>query len=238
MRDSLPFTIIFFVFLTSVFEAFAQQEVSVYPQPDSPLQISKISAKWGVEEVGEGRKIPSLLVNYSLQNVSSKAIRAYAISVIEGDFGKPEDAFPDLAIPTGCRQFLSPTQSRIATFHNISTIAPQGSVKMAVDFVEFTDGSTWGKGASYYAPLLTAFRNGVMAAYEYLQTVERNNGVDAVIKTLDELPSLTAPKEADKFYFRTGAKAVGRRIKARYEKEGLKAITDELANNSLYNCKK
>lgn len=235
MRRFSLLTLFLFVLLAFVIEASAQKEATVYPQPDSPLQISITSAKWGVEEVDKGRKIPSFLVNYSLQNVSNKEIRVYAISVIEGDFRKPENVFPDLAIPTGKSQFLSPNQSKIATFHYISTNAPQGSAKMAVDFVEFTDGSTWGQEASYYAPLLAAFRSGVKAAYEYLRTVERNNGVDAVLKAIDELPNLTAPKEADKFYFRTGAKLVSRRIKARYEKEGLQAVTNELTNNSIYN---
>ncbi len=241
MKHSSLLAIFLFIFLTSVFEASAQQEVSVYPQHDSPLQISKVSAKWGVFEISQGQQVPRLEVNYALQNVSSKTIRAYSISLVEGDFSKPDAVFyGGLAIPTKSNQFIFPNQSKTESIVEVSTNVRQNNVKIAVAFVEFSDGSTWGSGAAHYAPMLAGFRAGVKAAYEYLQTVERNNGIDAVVKGLDELANLSPPKEQSEkrgsnFTFRTGAKAVGRKIKEVYEKEGLKAVETELQNNTLYN---
>jgi hypothetical protein len=233
--------IFLFIFLTSVFEASAQQEVSAYPQSDSPLQISKVSAKRGVFEISEGQQVPRLEVNYTLQNVSSKTIRAYSISLVEGDFSKPDAVFyGGLAIPAKSSQFISPNQLKAGSIVEASTNVRQNNVKIAVAFVEFSDGSTWGSGVAHYAPMLAGVRAGAKAAYEYLQTVERNDGIDAVIKALDELANLPPPKEQSEkqgsnFTFRTGAKAVGQRIKEVYEKEGIKAVESELQNNTLYN---
>jgi hypothetical protein len=187
MKHFWLLAIFLLIFLNSFFEAFGQQNVSVYRQPDSPLQISKVSAKWGVEKLSEGDELPSLIVNYSLQNESGKAIRAYTISLIEGEYTKSNAGISDLGIVTKSSQLLSPNQSRIATFHQISTDVPQGNVKIAVDFVEFTDGSTWGLDASDSADMVAGFRAGAEAAQEYLQTVERNRKdrqFDTLIKWL------------------------------------------------------
>jgi hypothetical protein len=235
MKRFLLLTIFLFIYSTSGFDGFAQQGVSVYPQFDSPLQISKVSAKWGVFEISEGQQVPRLEVNYTQQNVSSKTIRAYAVSLVEGDFNKPDAVFyGSLAIPTKSSQFISPNQSKFESIDQISTEVRQNNVKIAIAFVEFTDGSTWGLGTSDYAPMLAGFRAGAKASLEYLQAVERNNGVNAVIKSLDVLANITPPIEQSqkwKSHFKTGTRLVSRRIKEAYEKEGVKAVEAELENS-------
>ncbi len=241
MKHYFVLTIFSFIFLTSAFAAFAQQEVSVYPQPDSPLQISKVSAKWEVFEISEGQQVPKLEVNYTLQNIDSKTIRSYAISLFEGDISKPDAVLHGgLALPGKSSQFISPKQSKFESIVEAGTDVRQNNVKIAIAFVEFADGSTWGSGTPHYAPMLAEYRAGVEAAYEYLQTVGRNDGVNAVITALDELENLTLLKEQSekrrwKFQFKVGVKAVSRRIKEVYEKEALKAVEAALKNNTLFN---
>ena len=100
--------------------------------------------------------------------------------------------------------------------------------------MEFTDGSTWGLDASGSAQMLAGFRAGALAAFEYLKTIKKNTGTESIINSLDELSNITPPKEQrDKWksHFKTGTRFVGRKIKEAYEKEGVKAVEDELENN-------
>ena len=69
-----------------------------------------------------------------------------------------------------------------------------------------------------------------------LTCLNKQNGIESVIKTLDEVKELLPPDNKSAIWkrgFRNGANAVRFRIKRAYEKEGNKEMLDFLKN--IYN---
>lgn len=222
---------IFLAFITIilVIPAFAfSNEVTVYPQPDSPLQLSNVVSKWRVSTTDKNEKWNMLTVEFTCQNVSDKSIRAYTIRQFYGEFNNNN----------GITSFSYPATSTLFKPYqiNLEDIGEGGfqkipdNIKIAVDFVEFADGSTWGQDVSKSAERLAGLRAGAEASLEYLNNINRLNGIEAVIKTLDEIK--VAPPETQSSIwqngFTHGIKIISIRIKQIYEKGGNKAVETEL----------
>lgn len=223
------------VFLTIIFallaiNVFAQTEVSIYPQSDSPLQLSNIVPKWRKSIDNIGQEWNMLSVEFISQNVSDKTIRAYAIRQFSGDFDKDLGLvqFSFTLKNSGLRQ---PNQFINEAVGEEGFSKSPSIIKIAVDFVEFTDGSTWGNDLSNSAQQLAGVKAGVKVFVEYLNEIKKQNGIQDVIKTLDETKELLPPDDKSgnwKRGFRSGANAIKHSIKRAYEKEGIKGIESEL----------
>ncbi len=218
-----------FVTITFVISAFAQQkEVSVYPQPDSPLLLSNVVSKWRISTDDKGEKWNMLVVEFSSQNVSDKSIRAYTIRQFNGEFSN-NNGMTSFSYPATAT-FFKPYQIRSEDIGESGLQKIPENIKIAVDFVEFADGSTWGQDISKSAQRLEGLRAGAEASLEYLKNTNKQNGIEAVIKSLDEIKVAPTETQNDiwKSGFKTGINIIKIRIKRVYETHGNNGVEIEL----------
>ena len=148
-------------------------QVETLSQPDSPLRIASVQTKWAVPD----RSGIELYV--VVENVNAKPVSAYATR----DDGAAEGL-------NGCwvlsakspGKALNPGQSEgRSTWRGYN---PSSHLRRLVDFVEFTDGTTWGADACQSAESLASRRAGAREARKMLLEIFTAGGADAVIRTL------------------------------------------------------
>lgn len=228
-------SLFFILFLTSVITTSGQEKVSIYPQPGSPLQLSNPVPSWRTMVNPEGRELNMLVVDFVSENTSSKTISAYTLRIFTGEFNTDRGGviFSYAFENTG---LIKPAQSRSENIGEYGYDEKSKSIKIAVDFVEFTDGTTWGKDLSDSAQFLAGIRAGTKAVQEHLQKISRQRGLDAVIKALDENSEIQMPENQSgnwKKGFETGIKTTKDQIKRVFERDGKKAFEAELARPSI-----
>jgi hypothetical protein len=148
-------------------------QVSVQPQPDSPLLVL----------LSKTQNSPEPEVNLSLQNKGDKVILAYAIaheaasshSKAEGvnlrNLRSAENLFlPDQSVAESIEGFTQPNSE------------PIEKITVYVDFVEFDDGTVWGQDKFQSAELLAGQRAGARAVLDYLQENQKAGGLNALVK--------------------------------------------------------
>jgi hypothetical protein len=157
--------------------------VEIISQPDSPLRIVSVQTKWAVPD----RSGIELYV--VVENINVKTVSAYATR----DDGAAEGL-------SGCwvlnakspGKALRPGQSEGRSTwrgYNPSTV-----LRRLVDFVEFTDGTTWGADACQSAESLASRRAGAREARRLLLEIFAAGGADAVIRMLKVgLPEVEPP---------------------------------------------
>ncbi|HEX8117825.1 MAG TPA: hypothetical protein VF521_11185 [Pyrinomonadaceae bacterium] len=151
----------------------AHVEVSIRPQPDSPLRVTFVG------ESPEELKTPHVLL--AVENVGAKSISAYSIGcklTVRGEEvvtpGVGASAIAPVAV-------LNPGDRRAAGVPN-----PERSpVQVWVDFVEFTDGTTWGPDATKYSEHLAGRRAGVRAEAGRLRELLKAGGGQAFAAALE-----------------------------------------------------
>ena len=216
----------FALFLIFALNAFAQTEITISPQPNSPLQISDIDSKWRVSTDDKEHQWNMLSVEFAVQNIGNKAVRAYTICIVE-DRGLGGSAF---SYPTSV--LFEPKQTRQNGLGEYGYLKTPESIKLVVDFVEFADGTTWGEDSSESAQQLIGLRAGAEMLLDYLKNINKQDGIEAVIKALDATKD-TVPLPENQNYiwqrgFRTGISVITVRFKKIYEKQGIKALEKEL----------
>lgn len=225
---------IFLAFITIilVIPAFAslkqQNEVSVYQQSDSPLQISNVVTKWRTSTSNKSGKWYMLAVEYTSQNVSDKPIRAYTVRLFHGEF-KNNNGMTSFSYPVNLG-LLSSYQFRNGDIGEGGYQKIPENIKIAVDFVEFADGSIWGEDISKSAEQLAGLRAGAEASLEYLKNINKQNGIEAVINSLDEIKAAPPEKQSSiwKRGFGMGRMVIRIRLKSVYTKQGKEAAEIEL----------
>jgi hypothetical protein len=128
-------------------------------QPDSPLQPENIIdvSYAGGDEIG-----------LTLKNISNKTIRAYGFEILSYPF-------LDSNQPTRNFQGSSSIESKNwipaqATVDNSlgQNFLDASKVVIRLDFIEFADGTTWGKDTYHYHDMVLGFRAGMLAATQRL----------------------------------------------------------------------
>lgn len=230
MKRTILLTLIFTVFHALAFADFGQQkEVIIYAQPDSPLRLSNPVPKQEIITDNNGQDYKMMSVEFVNENVSGKSIRAYAIRVFEGDFDK-DVGMTDFGYATRDSALLKPYQTRIGEIGESSFSEKAESIKIAVDFVEFTDGSVWGADITKSAQILAGLRAGAEASLEFLKNINKQNGFEAVIKSLDEIKVAPPENQCSQWNrgFRSGTSVIKFRIKKIYETQGKQTAEAEL----------
>jgi hypothetical protein len=148
-------------------------EVSIRPQSDSPLRVAFVG------ESPEELKTPHVLL--AVENVSAKPISAYSIGCKVTVWGE-EVVTPGVgASAIAPVAVLNPGDRRGAGVPN-----PERSpVQVWVDFVEFTDGTTWGPDATKYSEHLAGRRAGVRAEADRLRELLKAGGGQAFAGALE-----------------------------------------------------
>jgi hypothetical protein len=150
--------------------------VSVPQQQNVPLRIYSIVAK------SANQQQPELI--YMVENVSDKPISAYAIrhSVI---FGGANSEGVMVRNSNSTSAVLQPGQSEQGSLEGESYSEAVRDINLLVDFVEFTDGTTWGPDKFQTAERLAGQRAGAQAVTEHLLKLEQTQGSAALIDAVN-----------------------------------------------------
>jgi hypothetical protein len=180
--------------------------ISIAPQDNPPLRILSGAA----ESFGEQQ----FRVQVIMQNQSNKVVRCYALIVENLDNGVMRTEFVNL---NGSRAGLQPTQvvpdSLIFTDH-------AERLRLAIDFVEFSDGATWGPDTRNSRDKLDGMRVGARIEKQRLISLLKANGPTAVFdyiatgEATSDLEAAKATNRSDEWRqgFRSGAGAIRNRF--------------------------
>ena len=199
------------------------QQVLIYSQPDSPLRILNVNSRWN-KMSGEVES-NMLELDIAIENVSGKAIRAYAIRVFEGEPNKREGSLL-LGNATTEVASIQSSQIRIEEMRGLGYFEMPRILKIAIDFVEFVDGSTWGQDVFESAQRLAGQREGAKLFLDHLRKIKEKSGIKAVIKAVEETSEVAPPEnhiEMWRIGFETGVNSIRSRIQEAYKTGGLAA---------------
>lgn len=154
----------------------------------APLRLS-VETKWAAPD----REM--LEVYFTVTNVGSSPVRAYAVRVARGVethegggcfFNNIEKA----------AKVLQPNQSvGRSTWRPVPAADAEIPVELTVDFVEFADGTVWGADSCQGAERLGGLRAGARAAKAHFKKKLNEKGVVALVKKLyDDDPALAPPE--------------------------------------------
>lgn len=144
---------------------------SIAPQDDAPLRIINTFLESGPEGV---------TLKVMAQNQSGKRIRAYALVADGGGV-----SMIDFANLTTAARLLRPTQIETFGFSYGEDNTPR-SVTLSIDFVEFEDGSVWGRDAHNSRDRLAGQREGAKAERQRLKAILKSGGTSAVFSAVRE----------------------------------------------------
>jgi hypothetical protein len=203
-------------------EADQLPQVAVERQPGAPVELNVIKLRWATPT----REI--LDIYLEVKNVGTRPIRAYATRAGEPAHGGCfiyNVTAPGKVIRAG----ESDAKSR---FVGVSRTSPPKVIHEAIDFVEFTDGTTWGADSCETADHLAGERAGGRAAIEVLQGILKQEGLEAVWEKIKNSPLELEPPEDHsdrwKSAFRAAVRNVVDRVRRAYYSEGLPEVETTL----------
>lgn len=215
----------FFYSKSSFSQTATPPRIMVAEQPGSPLLILSTY----VESSDPLRP----RYGYSLTNISDKPIRAYTIrEIVSLGSGAPIIG-TELAHSPAVKLFLKSHESRQEEGGRGRIYeSPPDKVELAVDFVEFADGTRWGADASKSGDRLDGIRAGGKAAgkrYREIFANEGENGLEQALKS----EVLIQPENQSKSNewtegFSTGVNTVKSRLSAAKKKGGHDGARREL----------
>ena len=162
-------------------------QVHVEAQAGAPLRILSVKTKWAVPD----RTTIELFI--TVENASGKAISAYATR-------DPADADAEKSRPT-CLLIHAPSPGKaLRAGHSEGRSTwrghdPAARLRRMVDFVEFTDGTTWGEDRCGSAERLAASRAGAREARRRLRQLFAAGGADAVVEAISPDGLKVSPPE-------------------------------------------
>ncbi|MGH9906370.1 MAG: hypothetical protein ACRD8U_12405 [Pyrinomonadaceae bacterium] len=161
-------------------------QVEILSQPDSPLRIVSVKTKWARPD-HSGIELFVVVENSGVKIVSAYATR--------NDVGL-NDCMALSAKSPG--KALRPGQTEGRSTWRVYN--PSSPLRRLVDFVEFTDGTTWGTDVCQTAEWLVSVRAGAREARKLLLQTFAAGGADAVIKILkSELTVEPPPNHSQKW---------------------------------------
>ncbi|MDQ1638215.1 MAG: hypothetical protein QOF62_1554 [Pyrinomonadaceae bacterium] len=195
--------------------------LTIEHQPDSPLQISSSQIDLTYSE-------PSLEVTLMLASRSVKPIRAFTIA---SSVGRDK---------TGALLITTNTDEQMWQFNEIKPITMRKSraeiidgVKLSIDFVEFSDGTTWGPDSFNSADDLAGEREGLRLSVQILSQIAKTKGFGGFINNLTSNRSdISIPKGKSLSWergFQRGAGTVIERLNRAYTKGGPGQLESEWA---------
>ncbi|MBX3294322.1 MAG: hypothetical protein KF762_01185 [Acidobacteria bacterium] len=176
-------------------------KVEVTLQSDSPLSIMLINV--------DDSTLSSQTVNFAVQNIGSKSIRAYTI------LGKTKASGKLLTNSFATRLFKTGEIEQNGLSFESEIIKENEVLFLSVDYVEFEDGSFWGEDSQGHSKLIAGERAGRLAAINRLKKLVKNNDFATLTDLLGQkiaeisvsVPTSSQPGEWQRGYQR-GYKAV------------------------------
>lgn len=191
----------------------------------APLSLS-VKMKWATPAQ------EMLEVYFTVTNVGSRPVRAYAVRVARGV--EPHEG-------GGCffnnieraAKILQTNQSiGQSTWRPVPASDAETPVELTLDFVEFADGTVWGTDGCQAAERLGGLRAGARAAKSHFKKKLDEKGVDALVNKLySDDPALAPPEgrsDAWKAGFRGAINSVRERIRQANLEGGLPEVETTL----------
>ena len=181
--------------------------ISIKPQAEAPLliRLEKVTSQDPYAPAFE----------YSVVNTSDKPIQAYTIRIEDGLVGSHLSVL---------KSALGPGQSQVSDYGNTVSSEPVRGIRLAVDLVEFADGTIWGPDTTGSADQLSGMHAGRIAERDRLVTLLDEEGVSAVIKDVegDEVQRVAPVGHSERWEegFRTGARYFRLSIRDIYRRQG------------------
>jgi hypothetical protein len=157
--------------------------VSADSQPDAPLHISSIEVSVSRPNIADP-DFEQAKVTAVITNVGSMPVSAFAIS--HGSANTSNKSGVMFLNIMSLNEALQPGQSK--TYHIVSLpLKPVADgLNLAVDYTEFTDGTTWGPDKFNVAQKLAGQRAGARAAKAHFRGLLKKGGPTAVMYSLGE----------------------------------------------------
>lgn len=153
--------------------------VSVEERQGSPLRILSVQTKWATP----ARTGIELYI--TVENVSGKAVSAYTTrDAALGDPGEGTRRGRSCLLIRAASPGKALRPGRTEGRSTWTGYDPAARLRRVVDFVEFTDGTTWGEDVCGMAEVMAASRAGAREARRRLREVFASGGADAVIEIL------------------------------------------------------
>jgi hypothetical protein len=195
--------------------------VAVKSQPDTPLRLTVL--------IDDSSNPNSPSITIEVTNTGTQAIRAYSISqeTVRGNEKSNWLMFADMGILS---EGLQAGQYSTDELSCPSTWDENSKMFLAVDLVEFADGTTWGPDAEKSMDMLGGRRAGERQAARKLLKTYKKRGIKATIKSLEESYLMTPSPDGYtpewKEGFQNGQQAITQRIKAARKKGGVKQVEE------------
>lgn len=200
--------------------------ITVQAQPGAPIGISSIILNSPDPLEPE--------FTYLVSNKSQKNIDAYAIRYVVASGGQLAEAV-ELRVGDSPDTVLTPGQVEWGTFTGQTSSQPVRSIELIVDFVRFSDGTTYGRDKHKSAEQLNGHRAGVRAEADRLIEIRTKKGLEAVLSAITSAdggasaPSGQTPQWEEGF--RVGIATLRGRLK-RAQQEGGTIKVEELLRKS------
>jgi hypothetical protein len=135
---------------------------SVSVMLDAPLALKFAQP----ESAGVDQHDPE--VELVITNATNKSVSAYAIKYDVGLNGQLRPSGVELNNISAAQFLLRPKETRTAIIGGVHYSLPIQRIVVSIDFIEFTDGTTWGADTYSSAEVLAGMRAGARAATEHL----------------------------------------------------------------------
>ena len=195
--------------------------VVVAQQPDSPILVIATY----VDSSDPLR--PSY--GYTVTNTSDKPIRAFTIRETDGRSGGGSVVSTSLTHFPGVRLFLKPHESRQEE-GGVGRVyeSPPDKIELAVDFVEFADGTRWGDDKSKSREMLDGYRAGGKAAVKRYREILASGGGDALEQALASQDSVQPDDKTRSSVWMDGFSSGVSRVKSRLSTAKAKGGQEEV----------
>jgi hypothetical protein len=219
--------LVFFTFCLWLFPGHAAQQtqgISVEIQQGAPLLI--LTPEINLTDP----QLPQ--IKFELKNRSGKAVSAYAIHLKSN---KPNGSSEKATVRhlLALSSMLQPNMSKAEAIIAEDYIQPVPSYTLAVDFVEFVDGSAWGIDKFKSAERLAGRRAGFTIEKDRFLKVLKGQGISALKRAIDDADVIDSETPSGRSQewkegFNTGRKMVQIRLQRAQKRGGIPEVELEL----------
>jgi hypothetical protein len=124
-------------------------------------------------------------VSLVISNMTDKPVSAYAIKYEIVLNGQLRPGGVELSYISAVRSLFQPKQTQTSDINGVHYSSPIEQIIVSIDFVEFTDGTTWGVDTYSSSEVLAGMRAGALAATKYLHRLLTAQGAASFAATLE-----------------------------------------------------
>lgn len=192
----------------------------VAKQSDSPLLITIINI--------DNSNTDSQLVNYSVQNVNNKSVRAFTVSCISKSTGKIITRY--LTFKLFQPREVDNGQIAIERFN----IKSDETLSFSIDYIEFEDGSSWGNNIYKQSEKIAGERAGRQEVISKIKGLISSNNSDGLstffeqdLSTIDISKTISDKTDLWRSGFQFGYKSTIFSLQ-RFERQNIKELSAKL----------